>query len=470
MPTEYLDNFFRVDQNLPQQNKVEQLNEMILQLVSGVFQGQFDINEIEDLYTRLGFNRKYRRNVLLGNTLSTFTGWTHLLDETGYSIWKFTPPNYAFADENYLSFDNKTLENRGEALTESATAFDKVFLFDDEAGSGEDPFIDNTTEAGIEGGTAFELMDSQEDFLYIGLDATFGGTKFEFQTRGSGYALDVQYFNAGSGDGFTSLTANTDNLEDNTKNFESDGQIIWDIPSDWQTTTINGVANKFWIRIKTDAGEDPTTIAKTFFLIPANSVPGLLALSSVQVQDEEFAWCSFGGSIYVTIRNTAATATEGDLFITSSSSTTNLQNYFVFNNAYQSDYLDSSAPISTLLTVASGQTIEVGDAVYISGSFEVSLADASDSTKHAHGFVSSINANNEVTLTQTGILQDVNTEGLANIIAGEPLFLSTTPGTVTRTPNSGTGVFQQIGIAVADEVSGAKVDVLLLIESNPIQV
>ena len=74
--------------------------------------------------------------------------------------------------------------------------------------------------------------------------------------------------------------------------------ITFDIPSDWVTNAVNG-QTKYWIRIETSTV--PVTNAEAYYIIPANNVPGLLAMSSSEVQNEDWKWCSYGSSIYVTI-------------------------------------------------------------------------------------------------------------------------------------------------------------------------
>ena len=320
---------YKVNRELSAADKIDLLNQMILELNGKVEQGKFDKNELDYLFGLSGYTRAYSRDVLLGNTISDYTDWTHVKQETGYSIWKIAPTSYSYNSVNKVYFDDILVENRGSADSESATSFDYVFLYNGDSGSG---FVDNTTEAATETGTEFEVMDSSNDYLYVGEASTFLGIKFEWATRGSGYALKVEYWN---GSAWTELTANDNNLADDTSNFESDGRISWDDPGDWATTSVNS-QTKYWIRISTT--EEPTTTAEAYYIIPGNSVIALLALSSTEFLNEEWAWCYYNSNIYVTIRNTGQSAYEGDYYITSSSSAANLQNFFVFNHAYKSDY------------------------------------------------------------------------------------------------------------------------------------
>jgi hypothetical protein len=110
------------------------------------------------------------------------------------------------------------------------------------------------------------------------------------------------------------------------------------VGDDWTTTAVNG-QTKYWIRISTS--QIPNVVAECYYATPANSVPGLLALSTNELFSEEWAFCSYGSSIYVTIRNTGNTAYEGNFYVTSSSSVVNKKNFFVYNHQFTADYEDS---------------------------------------------------------------------------------------------------------------------------------
>jgi len=327
---------YKVNSNIPYSDKISLLNDMILELNGKIEQGKFNINEIQQIITDTAIDRKYLRNQSLGHTIGTYTGWTHLKAETGYGIWKYTPTTYTYNSLNKLYFDNQVVENRGEAGTESAAAFDKVFLYDGDSGTS---YIDNTTEAGTEEGTEFELMDSSNDFLYVGLASTFAGVSFEFDSLGAAYTLKVEYYNGSSGDGWQELTTNVDNLDDDTSDFVSDGKISWTIPGDWSTVAVNG-STQYWVRISTTS--EPSVVTKANYIIPYNSVPALLSMSSTQIFNEEWAWCTYSGVIYVTIRNAGNSLYEGDFYLLSSSSAAKKQDFFIYNHEFTSDYEDST--------------------------------------------------------------------------------------------------------------------------------
>lgn len=325
----------RINANQSTTEKIRLLGEMIMELSGKIDQAKFNKNEIDLIYTYLGLSgrnlhRFYIRDVLLGNTSGTYTGWSHVKAEAGYSIWKYSPTNYLYNANNQMYLDNILLENRGQASSESASAFDKVYRYN---GSTYD---DDTTEAATETGTEFELMADTSDYLYVGLSTTFGGIKFEFESQGSGYTNYLEYWN---GSAWTTLSESGNSLVDDTNNFTSDGSITWTIPGSWATTSVNS-QTKYWIRMYTTA--TPTTSAYAYYVIPANSVPGMLALSADDIIAGNWAWCTYGSAVYVTLRNAGTSSYEGDYYITSSSSANNLLNFFVYNHVISANHADSS--------------------------------------------------------------------------------------------------------------------------------
>ena len=351
------DNIYKLNTGLPTSTKIELLNNMILILNGLVTNGNFDINELDQIFADSKiFSRKYLRNIILGNTLLDYTDWSHFYSQSGYSIWKLTPDNYIYSILNKLYFDSIVLDNRGEALSETLTGFDSVLTYDGSL------YTDNTTEAGTENGTEFSLMQDTGDYIFVGLSTKYSGIDFKWETRGSGYVLKIEYYNGA----WTELTSDLNNLDDNTQNFISEGIISFDQPADWTTTTVNGVADKYWIRISTTS--TPTTVAKSYLTVPANNVISILALSSEEFQKEQWAWCSYNDSIYVTIRNTGVSAYEGDAFITSTSSDTNIKNFFIYNHIFTSDYENSTFVDGSVVL---DETAIVIDASLGDGTFEI---------------------------------------------------------------------------------------------------
>lgn len=324
---------YKDNSGLPISMKISNLNDMILELEGLIEQAKFNLTEISSIYSGSGLSREFLRNVGIGNTLTTYVNWSHVYAQDSYSIWKYTPENYEYNSANQLYFDNKIISNKGEADAETALSFDKVFLYNG-------GYVDNTAEAGTAKGTPFELMSTVSDYLYLGCTSKFQGVSFTFDTRGSNYTLFPEIYNSGSG--WTGLTAEVDNFNDRTSDFVSDGRISWDLTGSgagWGNSSVNS-QSMYWVRFKTITV--PVTVAEANAIQPANSVITLLLLSSEEVIDENWAWCSYGGSTYVTIRNKGVTAYEGDYYITTASSDANKQNYFVYNHEYTADHENST--------------------------------------------------------------------------------------------------------------------------------
>ena len=350
---------YKINKNLPRLAQLTTLNDMIIEVNGKVEQGKFDKQELIQIYKDLGIDRKFLyRDTVLGNTTTTYSGWSHVSAEVGYSIWKYSPTNYIYNINNEVYFDNKLLSLQGEADSETDTSFDYVYLYNGDSGAG---FTDNTTEAGTEGGTEFTIMNSTNDYLYIGSGSTFTGAKFEFETRGSGITLKLEYYDETSGvNAWVALSANTNDLDDDTSNFESNGRITWTAPDNWGLASVNS-QSKYWIRISSTG--TPTTAPKLYSVIPGNCVTAKLALSSEEILNEDWAWCSYATAIYVTIRNSGTTAYEGNYYITSSSSATNLQNFFVWNHIYQANYQDTN--YDPIKTKTSNYTITTSDGIIV---------------------------------------------------------------------------------------------------------
>lgn len=112
--------------------------------------------------------------------------------------------------------------------------------------------------------------------------------------------------------------------------------------------------------------------------------------------------------------------------------------------------------------VQASESLNAGDVVNIwnsAGQFRVRKADATTSGKEATGFVLSAVTSGQ---TATVYLEGTIT-GLGGLLPGR-MYLSTTPGTITATPPSGSGnVVQYVGNAVSTtEVSFESSDGVIL--------
>ena len=313
-----------VSARLPQEQAVKILNDNDKKLVGKIAEAKFNRLEMNQLFSDVGLQHQYYRDIKLGNTLSDYLNWAHVKSEGGYSIWKYPLSDFKDNVENNLYFDDKKLSYRGIATSELASSFDKVFDFDGST------YNDQTTEAGSEFGTPFDILRDETDYiLYIGHSSGFNGIDFEFESLGIDLALTVEYSKGAS------VWASVTGLQDDTQNFSRSGRILFDLPGDFSQDTVNS-ESKYWIRIKTTTL--PTISPRVYFIQPLTSVVNLLSLNSQQILSEEWAWVYFNNYVYVSIKNSGIPQGEGITFIASNSSQQNKENFFVSEHEYKIDY------------------------------------------------------------------------------------------------------------------------------------
>ena len=428
----------RIESALPTTTKIEQLNDQTIELLGQAQRARFDKVELDQYFVDSGMVRKFRRDVGMGSTAATFGEWVHFKAESGYSIWRIAPANYLHNSNNALYFDDHKLTFKGLATAESATSFDSVFTYDGAT------FTTHTTESFSESGTSFSLMGAPSHFLYIGLTSTFGGVQFRFDTKGGNYTLKAEYYN---GTAWVELTAASNSLVDNTVEFVSDGTIEWTIPSDWAQTTVNA-ANRYWIRLSTTSS--PTTTAKAFQIVPGNSVVSLLGMSSNELIKEQWRWCSFNSSVYVTIRNAGSSTTEGNFYVTSASSSTNKQAFFVTNHTFEADFEDSSYSAGGLgvrRALPVFENVTSGALLYLEGSDQKGrLASAHRSLTMPVRYMATENINSGATGTVLEMGEFTYTQWTWT--PTRRLYVGSGAGTMTHTPGVYSGSqIQRVGVA-----------------------
>ncbi|MCL4363703.1 site-specific integrase [Patescibacteria group bacterium] len=141
----------------------------------------------------------------------------------------------------------------GGVTTLKPSAFDKVFYYNGTS------YTDDTTEAATNAGTPFtifQVANPSVDILYLGLDHPFATINVNLATVGVGVTLVREYWN-GSWTSFTST--------DNTSSLTQSGTITFTAPSDWTTTTVNGVT-KYWVRLRSST--QVTTAPTGYFVTP----------------------------------------------------------------------------------------------------------------------------------------------------------------------------------------------------------
>lgn len=112
-------------------------------------------------------------------------------------------------------------------------------------------------------------------------------------------------------------------------------------------------------------------------------------------------------------------------------------------------------------TFNAAETLSAGDLVYINGTGEAALADASTSGKEAQGYVeAAVTAGQSATVYFEGTI-----DGLTGLTAGARQYLSTTPGAVTATAPSASGnVVQYVGRATSTTAIAFEPDAGIILE------
>lgn len=463
---------YKINSGLPVSTKIERLNNMILELNGANVESEFNRYVIDELITGAGLMSRYKRNFGLGNAntgASAFYNWKHVKAETGYGIWRYDQDiSYTHNAVNKVYFDGREVELAGDASSEDVTAFDLVYNYVDSTTT----YTDNTSEASSEGGTDFTVIAATADYLYVGHNTTFQGIDFTFKTFGSNYTLKIEYSTGTSTWG--TMVSTADSITDETSNFIRDGLLSFTARSDWALGTVNS-QSKYWIRISTTT--TPTTSASAYSILSNSSVVALLSLSSSEITDEDWKWCHYsipgtGSRIYVTTRNAGGSSYEGSFFITSSSTTANKANFFVYNHSYTADYEDSTYDSTLGQTFeyvdGSSSVITAGDVVYVSADNTVDRASSvctSRATGAGIGICRAISGT-VVKVQQFGKAYNVHSTGSA-INSGDKLWVSPSWGCVTNdipTANGESLMKQCMGIANETVAANADVNIVLHID------
>jgi len=470
----------KIDTALPRTSWRDSANEALVELNGKIAQASFDKNEISYILSGAGLTKAYIRDLDLGSSATgsnAWWNWAHVQAEDGYSVWKWNFDSSLVHDsDNEVYMDNQLMKYQGSATAEKMTAFGTVYTTTDGV-----TFTNRTAEAATPTGTEFSLLSATSDYIYIGDNSTFGGIDFDFQTKGRGHTLVVEYYrNTGS---WTTMSAAAHTLDDNTGAFVRDGAITYDIPTDWATTAINSVT-RYWIRISTSA--TPTTVAKAYFITPYNSVISLLRLSSAELENEEWKSCSWsaGGStgarLYITARNAGSSAYEGNYYVTTSSSDANKENFFRFNHKFTANVKSSgfsyeSSGLAQEFTDGSSDVLDVGEFCYLSAAATVDRASALDNTKVTIGICTgkASTSTKRLVTVGSGVVTGVKIEGDQTVSAGDELWLATgSTGRVSNAAPSASGnIVQRVGRAhAAGSGVGGTVKIILGVETEFIEI
>ncbi len=102
--------------------------------------------------------------------------------------------------------------------------------------------------------TPFLLLNASIDFRYFGAHEEFNTLYFEFAAKGVYGPLKWEY-STGSGS-WRHLTIDSDG----TAAFDHNGTVVFTPPIDWAPDTVNGDANAYWLRLRTNTVSRPASV------------------------------------------------------------------------------------------------------------------------------------------------------------------------------------------------------------------
>jgi hypothetical protein len=182
------------------------------------------------------------------------------------------------------------LDSETGASPKSAHA-DSVFAYDDSGAA----FTDYTAAA--DDSTTIDVLPLGDlsDILYIGATDLFGALRVVLTVNGSG-ARAVEYWD---GAAWATLTIT---FQAGTAAFVGSMRATWAIPSDWATTTVNGVS-QYWIRFRvTSAGTAPQLTSIQIGRVVEWSQTIYIPESTTRVFESVAVWiwnrAAYGASFY----------------------------------------------------------------------------------------------------------------------------------------------------------------------------
>lgn len=201
----------------------------------------------------------------------------------GTGVLGFDPGN-AFNKDAIVLPDRPIKSLNRIRILNQTVSLDEVWSYDDSGSS----YTDNTDEANAAGSDPFNVFaatPASSDIIYFGSGSKFGGLKFIYDTVGvENNAVTVvwEYYN-GSSWTTISVTADTSTADE----FQAQGGITWDLPSDWSKTTVNSGGSLYFIRARLSAG-DYTTVPKLEYAIidQDTSVSSEINLNEVKVDKD----------------------------------------------------------------------------------------------------------------------------------------------------------------------------------------
>ena len=173
-----------------------------------------------------------------------------LATTVGYSQVLGAPPG---ANMLEVEVPSATKENISLLLTPKLR---HIWYYDDSATDKYTNFTKEFSDRNTSTGSGTSLNTfATADFIYFGGYRRFRGLAVNVaNTNGTGSVATVKYWD---GTAWTDITA-TDGTISGAQTLGQDGLITWTVPTDWTTTTVNGVADLYWVRYSVGTALDAT--------------------------------------------------------------------------------------------------------------------------------------------------------------------------------------------------------------------
>ena len=121
-------------------------------------------------------------------------------------------------------------------------------------------FVNATTAFRNDSSTLnYALVPNTNDYIYIGHASIFSDVEIVFETNADISIAPVFEYYTG---GWTVFGPN-----DSTAGLTTDGAWSWDTLSNWVVTTVNGVTNKYWIRVQRTSTVTTDAVEKTINIV-----------------------------------------------------------------------------------------------------------------------------------------------------------------------------------------------------------
>jgi hypothetical protein len=187
---------------------------------------------------------------ITANVAADYEGFTYRVKVSGDPL---VAGSADVVDVTYTAVASDTVDSIGAALANLMRGSAVEAAIADDGGA----YTDETTEANEDTAndmTLFPSTPAADDAYLIGMTEQFSRVLFNVGTNGAGtYTVAWEYWN---GSGWSALSGVTDDTGD----FKNVGlnDLVFTIPSNWATTTINSQGPFYYIRAKIDGGTTTT--------------------------------------------------------------------------------------------------------------------------------------------------------------------------------------------------------------------